>query len=81
MKPWTVFAVLASVLAVLALSAGIWLPPLLAFVGANSDVIQGLESMVQLILWLGCLVLAWLGYRRRRAETSAVPPVDDVPEQ
>ncbi len=73
MKPWIIFAVLASALAVLALSAGVWLRPLLAFVGANSDVIQGLESAVQLLLWLGTGVLALLGYRRRRAETAGLP--------
>jgi hypothetical protein len=45
-------ALLLGVIA-LALSARSWLPPFLRILGANSDRIQALTSLVQLILWAG----------------------------
>src|SRR3990172_5581621 len=50
----------------LALSAEVWLPPLLSFAGTNSDRIQGLVGSVQLVLWLGAGIAALFGYRRVR---------------
>jgi len=47
-----------STLVLLAISGHWWLPPLLTFVGINSDLIQGIEALVQLIL-LVCAAIAW----------------------
>ena len=55
MKRWIPLIVVVAALVVLALSAGWWLPPFLAFVGANSDIIQGLTDLVQLWWLLACL--------------------------
>jgi formylglycine-generating enzyme required for sulfatase activity len=49
---------------------GLFLPRLLSFVGANSDLIQGIADLVQLLLWLGAGILTLLGYRRRRKGRS-----------
>ncbi|MCP4545590.1 MAG: SUMF1/EgtB/PvdO family nonheme iron enzyme [bacterium] len=71
MKRWLILLILALLLAALALSARLWLPPLLTFVGTNSDLIQGTADLVQLFLWLGAAALAVSGYLRRRAEPPA----------
>jgi threonine/homoserine/homoserine lactone efflux protein len=66
MKRYLPLFLLAGLLIVLGLTARLWLPPLLDFAGANSDLIQGLEALVQLLLLAGAAVLAVLGYRRSR---------------
>jgi formylglycine-generating enzyme required for sulfatase activity/serine/threonine protein kinase len=52
------------VLVLLAIVIRRWLPPLLAFVGANSDLIQGFSDLVQLLLWAAAGVSALVGMRR-----------------
>ena len=73
MKRWFVFAALALVAALLALFAGTWWPWLSGFVGAESDLIQGLASLIQIVLWLGAAVLAVLGYVNRRTSGADEP--------
>ena len=53
MKRWLVPAIIVLLLVGLALSAPAWLPWLLGFVGANTELIQGLQTLVQLVLWVG----------------------------
>jgi hypothetical protein len=62
MKRWLLFLLVMVVCAALALTAGYWLPPLLAFVGAHSDIISGLQAGVQIVLWLATAIAALLGY-------------------
>jgi hypothetical protein len=45
-----------------------WLQPLLVFMGANSDVLQGFESTIQLIIWIGgsiLVIFSYFGFRRQ----------------
>jgi len=76
MNRWRVLVLVTVALVALALTAGWWLPPLLSFVGANSDVIQGLTDLVQLVLWAGAGVAAllglWQGRRKARSERPGV---------
>lgn len=60
----------------LGLTAARWAPVLLGFVSDNSDTIQGLTDLVQLLLWIGAgLVAVWGFVRGRRAgQTSAQTP-------
>ena len=44
MSRWIVPLLVAVLLVILAVTAQQWLPPLLEFVGANSDLIQGLTA-------------------------------------
>ena len=77
MKPkrWLVLVILALVLAALAFTAPRWLPVLLGFVGANAELIQGLDSLVQLILVVGSLVLGLVGILQgRRQAVAALNP-------
>jgi formylglycine-generating enzyme required for sulfatase activity len=46
----------------LASLAGWWAPPLLTFAGANSELIQSLTSLVQLVLWAGAGLIALVGW-------------------
>jgi len=77
MKRWFILIPLI-LLAGLALTASVWLPPLLTFVGANTDLIQGVQAAIQLVLWLGVAVVAILGYVRGRKAlpTPVVPQID-----
>ena len=75
MKRWIPLIALVLLLAALALSASFWLPPLLAFIGANTDLIQGLQAGIQLLLWLVVAVVAILGYLRGRKAPPALPNV------
>jgi formylglycine-generating enzyme required for sulfatase activity len=73
MKRWLVLIVVVLVLITLAVTVRWWLPPLLAFVGANSELIQGLQAAAQLVLWGGAAVIAVIGYvHGRRSEHTPV---------
>ena len=73
MKRWLVLIVVVLVLITLAVTVRWWLPPLLAFVGANSELIQGLQAAAQLVLWAAAAVIAVIGYvRGRRSEHTPV---------
>jgi tetratricopeptide (TPR) repeat protein len=52
MKKWLITAAVVITLVGLAITSPRWLAPSLAFLGANSTVIQTLSSLVQLALWL-----------------------------
>lgn len=67
MKKWQAYALIALLLAVLTFTASLWLRPRLAFAGANSEVIQSLDSLVQLILALGALLAGLVAFLTRRS--------------
>ena len=81
MSKWTRLVVLTFILLVLLLTARFWLPPLLAFVGANSDTIQGLEALVQLVLLALTAIAGFLGLRewRKQREPRRASRADDHP--
>ncbi|MCB0052332.1 MAG: NACHT domain-containing protein, partial [Caldilinea sp.] len=82
-KRWLIFAIGAVTLAVLAALAGWWLPPLLDFVGANSDLIQGMTDLAQLLLWMGAgavVVIGWLLGRRAGQAPAQPAPVPSAAE-
>ncbi|HVM71579.1 MAG TPA: SUMF1/EgtB/PvdO family nonheme iron enzyme [Anaerolineales bacterium] len=59
---------------ILLVGAGIsfrwWFSPLVHFAGTNADAIQGLASLIQIIIWLGSVVLFWLGFLRKSKQES-----------
>jgi len=67
LKKWLLPGALVLALALLGLSARWWLPPLLDLAGAESSKIQGLASLVQLVLWIAApiVVVIRLGLLRR----------------
>jgi len=71
MKRWLVPVIIVLLLVGLALSASAWLPWLLSFAGANSELIQGLQALVQLALWVGAAVAALIGYLRGRSQPES----------
>lgn len=79
MKRWLLLILLLILLAALALTVRTWLPPLLAFVGANSELIQGLQAAVQIVLWLGVAGVALFSYLTGRRK--APPPPLRNPKQ
>ncbi len=69
MKKWLVTGVILLALVALGYWAEAWLPPLLSFAGAQSEVLGGLASLVQLVLWVSAgLVLAIRLWRGRKGE-------------
>jgi hypothetical protein len=79
MKRWILLISLVVLLAALAVTVRVWLSPLLAFVGANTDLIQGLQAGAQIVLWLGVGAVAIFGYLRGRQKPAPlqdreVPP-------
>ncbi len=89
MKRWLLLIPLLLLLAVLALTVRAWLPPLLTFVGANSELIQGLQAAAQIVLWLGVAGVALFSYltgrrkaaahqERERRQTPNVPEVQQT---
>ncbi|RIK35860.1 MAG: hypothetical protein DCC55_29030 [Chloroflexi bacterium] len=63
----------------LALTAHRWAPLLLSFVGANTEMIQGLTDLVQLVLWVGAGAVVVIGWwrNRRTPQTIAHQRSDD----
>ncbi|MEZ4768463.1 MAG: hypothetical protein R2844_08550 [Caldilineales bacterium] len=78
MKRYLPLLLLALLLIVLGLTARLWLPALLSFTEANSELIQGLEALVQLLLLAGGALLAVLGYRRSRQPSPAATTTVDT---
>ncbi len=76
-KKWIIASLVIVILAGLAASAQWWLPPLLAFVIANTDLIQGLTDLVQLALWVFAGLATLVGLWRTRKQQPA-PPVSTV---
>lgn len=62
MRKWILTALLVLLLAALAGTVSRWLPAFLAFVDVNSDRIQGITDLVQLVFWIlaGLALLAGL---------------------
>ena len=80
MKRWLLLIPLLLLLAALALTVRGWLPPLLTFVGANSELIQGLQAAVQIVLWLGVAGVALFSYLTGRRKSSPPMPLQ-APKQ
>jgi hypothetical protein len=59
-KSTKLFIVTVLVMALLAGTAHYWLSLILQFVGANSNIIQGLADFIQILIWIG-IVFAFLG--------------------
>jgi hypothetical protein len=75
MKKWLILSLLIAVLAIPAALVGWWLPPLLAFAGTNSEVIQSITSLVQLALWLSSSLILLAGWLWPKPAAQAKPAV------
>ena len=73
MNRWLLLLILIALLALLAMSSGVWVPPLLIFAGTNSATIEGLTNLVQLVLWIGAAVVFGIGWWRSRNPAAAPP--------
>lgn len=70
MKRWVIVIAGAAVLILLGLAFPLWGPSLLSFVGANSETIQGLDALIQILLVVGGTVLGVWGYITRRSSAK-----------
>jgi len=53
-----------------------WFPLLMAFVGNNTDLIQGLANLVQILIWIAAGVVAWIGLLRPNHNQASEIPAD-----
>jgi len=67
-KRWIVPSLVTVVLFSLAATVGWWLSPLLGFVVDNTDLIQGLTDLIQLLLWAGGGLAALVGLWRGKGK-------------
>jgi tetratricopeptide (TPR) repeat protein len=81
MRKWIITAVVVGVLATLGATARLWLPQSLAFLGANSTVIQTLSSLGQLMLWGGAVIALvirlWQSKPKATQQPEVKPPEDN----
>ena len=77
MKRCFLAAALVATCAALAITANLWAPRLLAFVGANTDVIQGMSDLVQLALWFAAAIAAVLGMWSERKQVKRIHELHD----
>jgi formylglycine-generating enzyme required for sulfatase activity len=75
-RRWLVPVLVTGGLVLLAVVARWWLPPLLAFSGTNSEVIQSLTDLVQLVLWAGAGIAALVGLWRGRRKPRPLEGVE-----
>lgn len=73
MKPRWLFLFVLLVVVIAAVTFSWWFPALMTFIGANSNAIQGLADLIQLILWLGAGILLWFGLLRRPKQDQENP--------
>jgi hypothetical protein len=86
MKRKSVFVFLLIVLILAGLTFRLWSPSIMAFVGTNTDLIQGLANLVQIFIWIGVAIMAWIGLLRPNQNRQSKTPLaeqrtDDKPHQ
>lgn len=70
---------IVTLLVVLGITAGYWAPLILNWVGANSGIIQGITSVVQLTLWVGAgLLFFTTEYQKRKTLTATTESSDRI---
>jgi formylglycine-generating enzyme required for sulfatase activity len=77
MKKWIIFLIVILVLVSVSLTLKLWLNPLLSFTGANTSLIQGLTSLIQLALYIISgiyFVIKIFGSIKKLKSDSLVPP-------
>ncbi|MBI1294700.1 SUMF1/EgtB/PvdO family nonheme iron enzyme [bacterium] len=75
MGKWLRLGSVVALLIALALTTRWWFPPLLSFVGANTDVIQGLADLVQIALWIiAGAALLFGAWRQRQTPLATGQP-------
>jgi len=78
MKKWLLLVLSITIIVVAGATSHLWVKPLLHFVGAQSDTIQGLESLIQIALWIGAFIFAILGIFRIRKKGDKEPPKSET---
>jgi len=74
MKNWILLLAVIIILAIAAATSRLWLLPLLTFVGAKSDLIQGLADLIQILLWLGVAAVSVFGiFKKKKKGNEELP--------
>jgi hypothetical protein len=80
-KRW-LFALILLGLVIVGITFSNWFPILMEFVGANNETIQGLASLIQIIIWVGAAALTWFGllpHKSGKTDQTIPIPVLDTP--
>ncbi|MEW5961549.1 MAG: hypothetical protein AB1801_27850 [Chloroflexota bacterium] len=70
-KRWLLAAILITGLIALGAATPWWLSPVLSFAGANSATIEGLNGLIQMVLWVCAVVVALWGWLTGRKKPPA----------
>ncbi len=74
MKKWILLVSLIAIIVIAGATSRLWLTPLLEFVGAKSDLIQGLADLIQIVLWVGAGVIILFGIFKQKKKDDNKPP-------
>lgn len=78
MTKWLGIISFVVILIALSLTTRWWLGPLLAFLGANGDLIQSLPNAIQIVLWVVALIAIVFGWRRQRPPEAVTTTTDEA---
>src|SRR5258706_16464541 len=71
------FVFVLGLLIVFGLTVRLWFLPLMNFVGANTDLIQGFANLVQIFIWIGAGLIVWFGLLRPNQNHQNETPVEE----
>lgn len=67
---WIITSV--TLLVILGITAGYWAPLILNWVGANNEIIQGITSFAQLVLWAGAAFIFFITQYQKRKTLAVI---------
>ncbi len=82
LKSYSGIIAIVSILIILGMTAGYWAPLILNWIGANSEIIQGMTSSVQLVLWAGAaLIFLITQYQKSKTRISTAEHAERINEE
>ncbi|HEX9975558.1 MAG TPA: hypothetical protein VGD14_26135, partial [bacterium] len=78
MKKWILLLSLITIIVIAGATSRVWVTPLLQFVGTESDTIQGLADLIQIVLWIGAGVIIIFGFFRKKKTGDEKPPTSKM---
>ncbi|MCI0495938.1 NACHT domain-containing protein, partial [candidate division KSB1 bacterium] len=74
MKKWILLVSLITIIVIAGATSRVWVTPLLQFIGTESDTIQGLADLIQIVLWIGAGVVIVFGIFKKKKKDDEKPP-------
>ena len=78
MKKWQALLIIALFLLLLVLSFSLWFPFLSNIIGENAEIFQGLEALIQILLWSGIVLSGLFSFLTRRKENQSGKTINKI---